>query len=188
MSRHARLVLLLAAGSGGCIRSPAPVDPAGLAGRVTSLSPPSSGPPEQAPDRGPESQPAARPPSLPGAGPLTLEEAKALADRVNPQLNRTRETIARAAAEERIVFADFLPSVSLSHEFDAVTSQTGFVGTKDNRRFVQLPIRGYGPGAQDFEVLDLELRYTVFQFGKRLARHDQAVLRWDVTRLQTERA
>jgi outer membrane protein TolC len=59
---------------------------------------------------------------------------------------------------------------------------------KNGRRFVQLPIRGFGPGDQDFEVLDLELRYTVFQFGKRLARHDQAVLRWDVARLQTERA
>src|SRR5262249_58153483 len=27
-----------------------------------------------------------------------------------------------------------------------------------------------------------------FQFGKRLARQDQAVLRWDIARLQTERA
>src|SRR5262249_23552685 len=48
--------------------------------------------------------------------------------------------------------------------------------------------RGYGPGTQDFQVLDLELRYTVFEFGKRLARHDQAVLRWDIAKLQTERA
>lgn len=187
MSNHARVIwLLLAAAGSGCLRSPAPVNPAALAGRLTALAP--GDPPKPAPDRTPTAQPGPPAPTLPGKEPLTLEEAKALADRVNPQLNRTRETVNRAAADERVVFADFLPSVGLSHEFDAVTSRSGFVGTKDGRRFVQLPVRGYGPGAQDFQVLDLELRYTVFQFGKRLARHDQAVLRWDIARLQTERA
>src|SRR5262249_44050411 len=79
-------------------------------------------------------------------------------------------------------------SVGLAYEFDYVTSRSGFAGSKEGRRFVQLPIRGFGPGAQDVQVLDLELRHTVFQFGKRLARHDQALLRADVARLQTERA
>jgi outer membrane protein TolC len=188
MFHRARLMwLLLAAGGGGCIRSPAPVDTVALAGRVTAQAPPALPPPAPL-DRAIEGQLPPPAPSLPGKEPITLDEAKALAERVNPQLNRVRETINRAAAEERIVFADFLPSIGVSHEFDAVTSSTGFVGTKAGRRFVQLPVRGFGPGAQDFEVLDLELRYTVFQFGKRLARHDQALLRWDVARLQTERA
>ena len=186
MSRRARLLcLLLIAGGSGCIRSPAPVNPAALAERITSQLPSTPAPIPDRSAEGPASPPA---PSLPGRDPLTLEQAKDLADRVNPQLNRVRETVNRSAAEERIVFADFLPSVGLSHEFDAVTSRSGFAGTKDGRRFVQLPIRGYGPGTQDFEVLDLELRYTVFQFGKRLARHDQSMLRWDIARLQTERA
>ncbi|OWK36682.1 TolC family protein [Fimbriiglobus ruber] len=185
-------LLAIAAGTAGCIHSSAPVDSAGLAQRVTAQTlqtPNAVAQPQIAPDRVPEVKPGAPAASpLPGEDPLTLDQAKELADRVNPQLNRTRETVSRAAADERVVFADFLPSVSLSHEFDAVTSSTGFVGVKDGRRFVQLPIRGYGPGTQDFQVLDLELRYTVFQFGKRLARHDQAVLRWEIARLQTERA
>ncbi|HEX4608237.1 MAG TPA: TolC family protein [Urbifossiella sp.] len=193
MFRRVRLVVLVAAtGMVGCIRSPAPVDSTGLSHRIST---PGLGgiDPAALPAAPPQPQGAASPapppgPTLPGAEPLTLEQAKQLADRVNPQLNRTRESVNRAAADERVVFADFLPSLALSHEFDAVTSSTGFVGTKDGRRFVQLPVRGYGPGAQDFQVLDLELRYTVFQFGKRLARHDQAVLRWDIAKLQTERA
>jgi outer membrane protein TolC len=164
-----------------------------MAARITSQSPPSESLKTDAnkPDKtdktdGKDSAPLA--PALPGKEPMTLEEAKSVADRVNPQLNRVRETVNRAAAEERIVFADFLPSLGLSQEFDSVSTHAGFVGVKQGRRFVQLPVRGYGPGAQDFEVVDLELRYTVFQFGKRLARHDQSVLRWDIARLQTERA
>ncbi|HJZ59319.1 MAG TPA: TolC family protein, partial [Gemmataceae bacterium] len=177
MSRARLLWLLLTVGGSGCIRSPAPVDPGALAGRITAPSP-VAGPPGLAADRAPEGQASPPAPALPGNEPLTLDAAKDLADSVNPQLNRIRQTVDRAAAEERVVFADFLPAVALSQEFDAVTSRAGFVGMKEGRRFVQLPIRGYGPGTQDFQVLDLELRYTVFEFGKRLARHDQAVLRW----------
>src|SRR5262245_40765268 len=189
MPRCARILwLMLAAGGSGCIRSPAPVDPTALAGRITAASPGAARSPRPTSDRTPAGQSDAPAPTLPGTEPLTLGAARDLADRVNPQLNRTRETVNRAAAEERIVFADFLPALALSHEFDAVTSRAGFVGVKDGRRVVQLPIRGYGPRAQDFQVLDLELRHTVFEFGKRLARHDQAVLRWDIARLQTERA
>jgi outer membrane protein TolC len=190
MSRRAGLLwlLLLTAGGGGCIRSLAPVDPAALAERITAQPPATAGPHAATQDRTQRTDPGPTAPALPGTEPLTLDAARDLADRVNPQLNRTRETVNRAAAEERIVFADFLPAVALSHEFDAVTTHAGFVGTKPTRRFVQLPVRGYGPGAQDFQVLDLDLRYTVFEFGKRLARHDQAVLRWDIAKLQTERA
>jgi outer membrane protein TolC len=189
MSRLTQIALLVVAlGAAGCIRSPAPVDPEGMAQRITARSPAVTGPPPPAPTPGPEAKPGPVGLPGPGEGPLTLESAKALADQINPQLNRTRESVNRAAAEERVAFADFLPSLGLAYEFDTVSSRAGFVGTKDTRRFVQLPIRGFGPGAQDFQVLDLELRYTVFQFGKRLARHDQAVLQWDIARLQTERA
>lgn len=170
----------------GCIRSTAPVDSVGLSQRVTSAAP-APNPLPIAPSS-PQETKALPLPSLPSEGPLTFEMAKSLAERVNPQLNRVRESVSRATADERIVFAEFLPSVSLSHEFDYSTTQAGFVGVKDGRRFVQLPVRGFGPGAQDFQALDLELRYTVFEFGKRLARHDQAVLRLDIARLQTERA
>jgi outer membrane protein TolC len=181
-------LLLVVAGAGGCLRSQAPVDPVALSGRVTSQAPPELIPPRQAPDRTPEGEPNLPAPSLPGKEPITLEEAKTLAERINPQLNRVRETVNRAAAEERIVFADFLPSIGFSQEFDDSTTHAGFVGVKPGRRFVQLPVRGYGPGAQDFQVIDLELRQTVFQFGKRLAQHDRAILRWDIAKLQTERA
>lgn len=189
MPQTSRLIPLLIAAAGvGCIRSSAPVGADALAGRVTSYAPAPADPParpEPAKPDGPQGPPA---PTLPGTEPITLADARALAERVNPQLNRVRETVNRAAAEERIVFADFLPSLGFTQEFTGLTSRTGFAGIKPGRRFPQLPVRGLGPGAQDFEVLDLELRYTVFQFGKRLARHDQAVLRWDIARLQTDRA
>ncbi|MBN9521554.1 TolC family protein [bacterium] len=188
MLRPTRIAsLVVALGAVGCVRSPAPVDPAGLAGRITAPLP-AEPPPAPLPAGGPEAAPPPVGLPAPGAGPLTLDDAKLLADRVNPQLNRVRETVARAAAEERVVFAEFLPSLSLSHGFEYSTSHAGFVGVKPGRRFVQLPVRGLGPGVQDFQVIDLELRHTVFEFGKRLARHDQAVLQLDITRLQTERA
>ncbi|VTT98362.1 outer membrane efflux protein : Protein CyaE OS=Desulfobacca acetoxidans (strain ATCC 700848 / DSM 11109 / ASRB2) GN=Desac_0157 PE=3 SV=1: OEP: OEP [Gemmataceae bacterium] len=189
MPQTSRLIpLLIAVAGAGCVRSSAPVGTDALAGRVTAYAPVPADPPASPGPPKPPEQPGPPAPTLPGPEPITLAEARALAERVNPQLNRVRETVNRAAAEERIVFADFLPSLGFRHEFDAVTSRSGFTGVKPGRRFAQLPVRGYGPGAQDFEVLDLELRHTVFQFGKRLARHDQAVLRWDVARLQTERA
>lgn len=188
MPHTGRLIaLLFATAGGGCLRSAAPADPIALAGRVTAHAPEPPAPPRPAEPK-PDAQPGPPAPVVPGPEPVTLDEARALAERVNPQLNRVREAVNRAAAEERIVFADFLPSLGFSHEFDGVTSRTGFAGIKPGRRFPQLPVRGVGPGAQDYEILDLELRYTVFQFGKRLARHDQAVLRWDIARLQTERA
>ncbi len=189
MSRHVRTILfVLSLTLTGCIRSTAPVDPGGLAQRITVQAPAAAAAPARVPDSAPDTKPAPAGLPLPGESVLTLERAKDLAERANPQLNRIRETVNRAAADERVVFADFLPSLSLTQEFDDVTSRTGYVGVKDGRRFVQLPVRGFGPGAQDFQVIDLELRYTVFEFGKRLARHDQSVLRWDITRLQTERA
>ena len=51
-----------------------------------------------------------------------------------------------------------------------------------------LPVRGFGPGTQDFHVAELQLRWAVFQFGRQVAKHDQSVLRGEIARLQADRA
>src|SRR6266446_3524447 len=92
MSRQTLFVVLLTAGGSGCIRSPAPVDPGALTGRVTSQSPPVFSPPGRASVRAPEGQPSPPDPvvSAPGdrcagavrlAGGLPVKEAPPAGDR-----------------------------------------------------------------------------------------------------------
>ena len=128
---------------------------------------------------------AARPPTRGGQG-LTLEEAKSLALRLNPLLGQSLAAVETAAGNEEIAYSGFLPTLQGNYSYQAFSSDVGFAGTRD--RFPVLPVRGFGPGTQDFHVAELQLRWAVFQFGRQVAKHDQSVLREEIARLQADRA
>jgi len=119
--------------------------------------------------------------------PLSLEQAEALALRTSPRIAEAQGVAAVAATREQVALATFLPTVSANYSFQGFNNNVGFAGTLPGGRFPILPIRGYGPGVQDFEVLDLRVQWTVLQFGKRLALHDQAEMRDEIARWQLER-
>ncbi len=127
--------------------------------------------------------------SLSSSGPfgsLGLEEAKSLAIRLNPQVAQDREAIAKAAGGEEVAFSGYLPTVLGSYSYQAFSSNVGFAGTHD--RFPVLPVRGFGPGTQDFSVTEAQLRWNVFQFGRQIAKHGQSVLKVEIARLQYQRS
>jgi outer membrane protein len=127
------------------------------------------------------SMPSARP-----AGALGLEEAKSLAIRLNPQVAQDREAMAKAKGGEEVAFSGYLPTVLGSYSYQAFSSDTGFSGTRD--RFPVLPVRGFGPGTQDFSVTEAQLRWDVYQFGRQIAKHGQSVLKVEIARLQYQRS
>ncbi len=119
---------------------------------------------------------------------LTLEQAKALAERSNPQLAEARAKAAIARSIEDIAFSSFLPTVSTDYELTGISSITGFAGIPAGGRFPVLPIRGLGPGDQWYQVADLKMQWVVYQFGKRQAVFDQARMRDEIARWQYARA
>jgi outer membrane protein len=121
-----------------------------------------------------------------GSQVLTLEGAKSLALRLNPQLGQSLAAVDTAAGNEEIAYSGFLPTLQGNYSYQAFSSDVGFAGMHD--RFPVLPVRGFGPGTQDFHVAELQLRWAVFQFGRQVAKHDQSILREEIARLQADRA
>ena len=117
---------------------------------------------------------------------MTLEAARSLAFRLNPLLGQSLATVETAAGNEEIAYSGFLPTLQGNYSYQGFSSAVGFAGTRD--RFPVLPVRGFGPGTQDFSVAELQLRWAVFQFGRQVAKHDQSILREEIARLQADRA
>ncbi|QEL16399.1 TolC family protein [Limnoglobus roseus] len=167
----------------GCVSRPLPPASERFAARVTA---PQVLPKDYDPVV-PAAAGPAREPQPPLDQPLTLEMAEELAMQHSPRLAEARWVAAVREAGEGSAYAAFLPTVGMNYGFQTYSSQAGFVGIPDGGRFPVLPVRGFGPGNQDFEALDLRVQWTVFQFGKRLAVHDQASMRAEVARWQWER-
>jgi outer membrane protein TolC len=117
---------------------------------------------------------------------LGLEEVKSLAIRLNPQVAQDREAVAKAVGGEEVTYSGFLPTVLGSYSYQAFSSNVGFAGVRD--RFPVLPIRGFGPGTQDFSVTEAQLRWNVYQFGRQVAKHGQSVLKVEIAKLQYQRS
>lgn len=109
-----------------------------------------------------------------------------MALRLNPQLAIAREAIASAEGNEQVAFSGYLPTFQANTGFQAFSSQVGFIGQRG--RFFTIPVRGFGPGFQDFNVTDLQVKWVVWEFGRQFARHDQSLLKLDMARLQYNRA
>ncbi len=119
---------------------------------------------------------------------LTLEQAREIAARHSPVLAQGRASVEAARANVEIAEAGFLPTIQGNYAFQAFSSGTGFTGTPVGGRFPVLPVRGFGPGTQDFNIAETQLKWTVYQFGKQLARHGQSLLRTEIADLQMVRS
>lgn len=128
----------------------------------------------------------ARPDEAQSTGPLTLEEANRLALRHSPILKLSEASIDAALGNLQVVDSAFLPSFQGNYGFQAFSSQVGFAGTRG--RFPVLPVRGFGPGTQDFNVAEVQMKWTIFQFGRLLTKQSQAEFKTDVARLELERS
>jgi outer membrane protein len=189
----------------GCVQTPSVVPNAELAQRIApaGLEPGPSGGAGGSPSAPPSEAAAERPPDAPASGgraepppspgmvscgepPLTLDEAKQLALRLNPQLAVAREAIATAQGNEEIAFSGYLPSFQANTGYQAFSSQVGSTGMR-GRGFL-IPVRGFGPGTQDFDVTELQMKWVIWQFGRQFALHGQSLLNLDIARLQYERA
>ena len=117
-----------------------------------------------------------------GPGPrLTLEEAKALAFRLNPRLEQSRASVdSRGERADRLlgVPADGLGQLQLP----------GVLLGRRVRRgpgpIPGAPGPGFRAGDAGLHVTEAQLRWNVFQFGRQIARHGQSVLRVEIARLQ----
>lgn len=191
------LIVLLAP---GCALRPVPFDRQDLVDRITG---PDTGKNEYVGRASDEREPVADPsvirtteirnegPGDPTAipiptEPLTLEAARAIAQRQSPVLAQARAGIDLARGNLEITDSGFLPTIQGNYGFQAFSSAVGFTGTRG--RFPVLPVRGFGPGTQDFHVTEAQLKWTIFQFGKQLAKHDQSELKEEIAKLETERA
>lgn len=117
---------------------------------------------------------------------LTLEGARAIAMRQSPVLAQSRAGIDLAQGNLEIAHSGFRPTIQGNYGFQAFSSDVGFAGTRG--RFPVLPVRGFGPGTQDFHVAEAQLKWTIFQFGKQMAKYEQSQLKSEIAKLETERA
>jgi outer membrane protein TolC len=124
-----------------------------------------------------------------GGSTLTLEQAKQLGLQLNPQLKMAHDAIAAAKGGEEVAFSGYLPTFQAGTGFQAFSSHVGFLGARGatNHAFPVLPVRGFGPGTQDFDVTDLQMKWAVWQFGRQIAKHGQSLLKLDIAKLQYER-
>ncbi|WP_422931477.1 TolC family protein [Singulisphaera sp. PoT] len=122
------------------------------------------------------------------AGRITLEQALAMASQSSPALAQARASVDVARGNLKVTDSGFYPTVQGNYAFQAYSSQTGFSGTPVGGRFPILPVRGFGPGTQEFSVSEAQLKYTIFQFGKQWNKHRQATWKEEVARLENERS
>src|SRR6266478_9128351 len=114
---------------------------------------------------------------------LSLADAIAFARKNSPRLRSARAGIERARGEEQAAFAPFLPQVGLlfqsgatsNNEGPGITGPTGFLLTS-------------GTGTHGYAETELQLQWTVYDFGRRAGRRNQAAARERIAELQLARA
>ncbi|MGE3806233.1 MAG: TolC family protein [Gemmataceae bacterium] len=151
------------------IHAPAPFDPA-------------------AADLAPEpSPPGFEPEALPSAlVPFTLDQALVMADQFNPRLQAVQARIEQARAGRTIAFADFLPQATAFHRQVA--------GTPRDEPYTLPTIPTaignvtFGGAADQFRMTELNLQWTLWDFGRRYGRYGRAKLGVEVAELQYARA
>jgi outer membrane protein TolC len=114
---------------------------------------------------------------------ITLSEAIAFGLRNNPRLRVAGEAVARARGQEQTAFAPFLPEVDLYTRYGGAspTLSPGAPG----------PVGGIlpsGDGPRGFVQAEVDLQWTVWDFGRTAGRYGQALSRERVAELQLARA
>ncbi len=115
-------------------------------------------------------------------GPLTLEQAIDLALRSNPNLEAKQERIAQAEGGKQVSFADFLPQARLYYRH--------IEGTPSEHPFAlpSIPTAignvAFGTPSDRFDATELNVQWTIWDFGRTAGKFGQAVAALDIARLQ----
>jgi outer membrane protein len=120
----------------------------------------------------------------PGEVPIfTLAQAIEFAERSNPRLQVAMAAVTRAAGQEVVAFSPFLPEVDL-YTRTGIASPTLGPGAPG-------PTGGITPsgdGTHSFTQAELNVQWTVYDFGRTAGKHNQAVSRQQISDLQLARA
>jgi hypothetical protein len=119
-----------------------------------------------------------------GTKPIGLDEAIALAFQLQPRLRFFQEAIAQARGRGQIAFAPFLPQVNfLTQSFFAQNP------TSPADAFpVPAPEFGDASGYSNYQIGELFLQWTLWDFGRTYGRFQQAELGIAIAQLQAVRA
>ena len=119
-------------------------------------------------------------------GPLSLDQALGLANQNNPRLKQMQARVDIARAGKTIAFAEFLP--------EANTILRHVQGTPSSEKFGLPTIPTYlgnvsfGGTSDSFQTAELNLQWTIFQFGRAAGRYGQANDAVEIAELQYQRA
>jgi outer membrane protein TolC len=119
------------------------------------------------------------------AGPtiFALPDAIAFALQNSPRLRSARAAIERARGQEQVAFAPFLPQVDLFNRYVA-TGKSTLPGAPGPTGVVNITAIGHYQAYQS----ELQLQWTLYDFGRTAGRYGQADLREKITQLQALRA
>jgi outer membrane protein TolC len=179
------LLLLLAVGlSPGCARRDALLQPDLPQVTLLSVTAEAVPPPQQA-DPGPEAVlVSASGEDAPADDPVfSLTDAIAFALRNNPRLRAGQAAVARAQGQEQVAFAPFLPEMDLFSRYGG-TSATLSPGAPG-------PVGGIlasGDGSRGFVQAEVDVQWTLWDFGRTAGHHGQAVARERIAERQLVRA
>lgn len=115
---------------------------------------------------------------------FSLADAITFAQQHSPRLRAARAAIERARGQEQAAFAPFLPEIDLLFQSGATSNNQG-PGATGPTGFL-LP--GNTPGTRSYVQTELQLLWTLYDFGRRAGRHNQAAARERIAQLQLVRA
>lgn len=118
---------------------------------------------------------------------LTLEQAIDLSVGNSPALEVMRQRMVQAQAGRTVAFAEFLPQAKASYRpiWGDTNAPGGFV-------LPTLPTAvgnlAYGGQSEHFNLAELGVQWTLWDFGRTQGRYGQAVSQVEIARLQYDRA
>jgi Outer membrane efflux protein len=114
---------------------------------------------------------------------FSLADAIAFAQQHSPRLQAARAAIERARGQEQVAVAPFLPEVALLSQAGATSDNAGpgILGLTGS-------IRPSTPGTHRYVQAEVQLLWTVYDFGRRTGRYQQAAARERIAALQLARA
>src|SRR5713101_4285901 len=121
---------------------------------------------------------------MPEAAAFSLADAIAFAQQHSPRLRSARATIERARGQEQAAFAPFLPEIDLLFQSGATSNNQG-PGATGPTGFI---LASSTPGTHGYVQTELQLLWTLYDFGRRAGRHNQAAARERIAKLQLVRA
>lgn len=120
----------------------------------------------------------------PEASAFSLTDAIAFAREHSPRLQSARAAIERASGQQKAAFGPFLPQITLGTDYGATSSKLGPGGPGPTGFILPNGI----PGTHSYYQETLTLLWTIYDFGRRVGRYQEAVARKKITELQLVRA